>query len=687
MSDTIDTLEPGGIVADYRIDKVLGSGSFGVTYLAHDLHLDRSVAIKEYMPVDYARRDATGAVSSRNAETTPTFAWGLDRFTDEARTLAQFNHPNIVRVVRLVTGVNGTAYIVMELLEGINLETLVERDGPLAPAVFLSTFRQILDGVASIHAIGILHRDIKPPNIVVKGETPVLIDFGAARDLAAQRKAGFSALVTDGYSPIEQYSREREQSAASDIYALAATAYFLLTGRIPPSSAARSAGDALEPAAVAAQGRVPGDVLRAIDAGLALRAEDRPQSIAAWRATMPSLEEAKEVPVLAAPARPGPNRRAIVIAGAGVLVAGGAAGLWLRRDTVVSGDAVPLKPGWRRELAPLYNEPYAAIAAIADGAVIAAHRVAGGVEHMLALRIGDDGGDRGSFVLDRPSSRAHAILPLADGGALVGGEVDGQAAVVRLDREWRQRWIRSFQPGSISSLMAQGTGVIAGLEGPESSGSAKLLFLDENGAVTSDTTLLDRQGDSVQRIVRLADGAIVVLGQRLETRTVGGVQREIAGLWIAQVAATGEEQWRVNELGLGIAQGWDVIEAGGDIFVAGRTSPDGAAHRLLLMRVDRQGRKLWRRWDYPGAPASGRGFATVGTRSPRLYLVGWAGDPRHARISQVGADGTLVWDDLDAGAAGASGSGIALRADGTGFLLGLATKGADDLMLTAARLG
>ncbi|WP_010185688.1 serine/threonine-protein kinase [Sphingomonas sp. PAMC 26605] len=684
----VDTLEPGGMVADYRIDTVLGSGSFGVTYRAHDVALARSVAIKEYMPVDYARRDATGAVISRNAEATPTFAWGLDRFTDEARTLAQFNHPNIVRVVRLVTGVNGTAYIVMELLDGINLETLVERDGPLDPAVFLSVFRQILDGVAAIHALGILHRDIKPANIVIKGETPVLIDFGAARDLATQRKAGFSALVTDGYSPLEQYSREREQNAASDIYALAATGYFLLTARIPPSSAARSAGDALEPIATALHGKLPADVLAAIDAGLALKADDRPQTIDAWLKMMPSLAEAKDIPVVVDATGRRVNRRAILIAGAGLVLAGGASAVLWTRDTAVNASARPLKAGWSKVIAPLYNEPYGAIVATADAALVAAHRLQDGTEHMLALRIGDDGGARGSFVLDRPSSRAHAILPMADGGALVGGEVDGQAALVRLDRDWRQLWLRSYQAGSISSIMNHADGVIAGLEGPESSGSAKLLFLDPAGALQSDVTLLDRQGDSVQRIVQLGDGAIIVLGQRLETRTIGGAAREGASLWVAEVAATGQEQWRVAETGLGVAQGWDLIEAGGDIFVTGRTSSDGAAHRLLLMRLDRQGKKIWRRWDYSGAPSSGRGFATLGEHSPALYLAGWAGDPRHRRISQIAADGTLVWDDLDATPAGAggSGSGIALRPDGTGFLLGLATQGANDLVLTLGRL-
>ncbi|MDB5693080.1 MAG: serine/threonine protein kinase, partial [Alphaproteobacteria bacterium] len=269
MLDQDSTLQPGDVIADYRIEKVLGSGSFGVTYLARDVLLSRDVAIKEYMPVVYARRGADGTVVSRNLETSGTFEWGLERFSEEARTLAQFNHPNIVRVLRLVQGMNGTAYIAMELLEGTNLEAIVEAEGPLPPDRFLSVFRQLLGGCEAIHGIGILHRDIKPANIVICGETPVLIDFGAARDLALQQKAGFSALVTDGFSPLEQYSREIPQTEATDVYALAATAYFLLTARIPPPSAARSCGETMPAATEAAAGLAPADVLKAIDWGLA----------------------------------------------------------------------------------------------------------------------------------------------------------------------------------------------------------------------------------------------------------------------------------------------------------------------------------------------------------------------------------------------------------------------------------
>ncbi|MDH7973368.1 serine/threonine-protein kinase [Sphingomonas sp. AR_OL41] len=685
-----ETLEPGGMIADYRIDRVLGSGSFGVTYGAHDVQLARNVAIKEYMPVDYARRDASGTVGSRNPETATTFEWGLRRFSDEARTLAQFDHPNIVKVQRLVQGVNGTAYIVMELLEGINLETLVERDGPLSTEVFLSVFRQLLGGVEAIHGIGILHRDIKPANIVIKGETPVLIDFGASRDLATQRKAGFSALVTDGYSPLEQYSSEKEQSQASDIYALAATAYYLLTGKIPPPVTARVAGDSFPTISEAAKGLLPDDVLKALDWGLALQQADRPQSIAQWRAAMPSLDHVEEVPLVAAPpVAPKVNRRALLVTAAGVVVAGGAAALFFGRDSSIAGSAAPFTPGWSKVVAPIYDDPFAAIAATADGAMVAAYRGAGdATDRLIAIRYGNDGSERGSFTLDQPASRGHAILPTPDGGAYVGGESGAQSIIVRLDKDWHVAWTRNYQAGSISALMHQrDKGLIAGLEGPRGSGTAKLLYVGEDGALQNDVTLLDRQGDSVQRIVPLSDGAVAVLGLRLEPRLVDGKKQYVENLWLARVAASGEEQWRILEKGLGHSWGFDVVEAGGSIFVAGRTSTDGEAHRLLLMRVDAQGHRTWSRSDYAGAPASGRGLAVTGGSSPRVYAVGWAGMPHRARFSQIGPSGDLIWDQLDEpNPGGESIAGLALRPDGSGFAIGLVGRAEDALTLTISRL-
>jgi hypothetical protein len=687
MADQDDTLQPGDVIAEYRIEKVLGSGSFGVTYLARDLHLSRGVAIKEYMPAVYARRGSDGTVTSRNLDTSATFEWGLERFSEEARTLAQFNHPNIVRVLRLVQGVNGTAYIAMDLLEGKNLETIVEEEGPLAPERFLSIFRQLLDGCESIHRIGILHRDIKPANIVIRDETPVLIDFGAARDLALQQKAGFSALVTDGFSPLEQYSREIQQTEATDIYALAATAYFLLTGRIPPPSAARSCGETMPAAAEVAAGLAPPALLKAIDWGLALRMSDRPKSIGEWRGSMGLLDPPAAGATLTAPGaaagRAPISRRGLLIAGGGLVVAGAASIALFSRDTSLSGSQRPLQIGWTKRIALVapYGDPYAAVAVAGGSALIAAQMFANDSEQLLALRIDSGGNTTGKHVAADPGSSGHAVLPAADGGAWVGGGSGTKALLIRLDKDWKPVWSRYYGEGSITSILPRDKGVIASMEGPESSGTAKLLFVREDGALERDATLLDRQGDSIQGVALLPGGNLAVLGQRLAD--------DRSELWVTRTSEGGDI-WRKNHRGLGFANGWDIAAVNDKIYVAGRTSPDGRddSYQALIMRLDAKTGDV--DWQQPidGSPASGRGLAVVGTGSgARLYMAGWVGKPRKARLSQIGPTGELAWDWQlpSAGAAATGATDLALGEDGSGYGIGLEAPDNATLHLTLTR--
>lgn len=681
-----NALKVGDTIGDYHIDEVLGAGSFGVTYLATDVNLSRKVAVKEYMPADYARRDNTGRVASRNAETASTFEWGLERFTDEARTLAQFSHPNIVRVLHIVQNLNGTTYIVMELLEGRDFEQVVMQEGALKIDRFLPVFRQLLDGMQAVHEVGVLHRDIKPSNIMLKGDTPVLIDFGAARALETQRKAGFSALVTDGYSPIEQYSSQNIQGEPSDIYALAATAHFLLSGDVPPMPAARMAGDPIRATSEIAPD-LPGDIASGIDWALQIQMADRPQSIAEWRASMPSLD-AVDVPepevIYVETGGTKIDRRALLLGGAGVLLAAGAGGFLLLRDTSINSSARPLELQWTKQLGPLYAEPFADIAVAGNDVLVAGHELApNGFDHALACRVDPEGNETGRFKLDEPDSRAHAVLPLADGGVIFGGGIGEQAMLTRLDKDFRPLWTRKYEAGSISSIMPGENGVIAGLEGPTSSGKAKLLFIADDGRMTADVTLLDRRGDSVQCIAPLSDGAIAVLGLRMEDRVVGGSKTEVASLWLAKVAPSGEELWRVAEGGLGISQGWDVVEAGNNLYVAGRTrelAPDSPT-RLLLMRVSAEGTKDWARWDYPGEPASGRGlgFSSDGD----LYVASWSGSPPRARLSQIGPGGDMIWDHSEnsADVANDAYAGVKVAEDGSVYALYLKSETETDLNL------
>jgi serine/threonine protein kinase/Flp pilus assembly protein TadD len=276
-------LPEGTVLEGYRIEGLLGAGGFGLTYRAHEIELGRLVAIKEYLPNGVAGRE-TGAsaihVISDAAQN--EYNYGLGRFRDEAQTLVSFRHPNIVTVLRYFQA-NMTAYLVMDYVEGESLEKILKRDGPMPEERLRSLLGPLLDGLQNIHEAGFLHRDIKPDNIVVRESgAPVLIDFGSARQALAGG-GGMTAIVSGGYAPIEQYTTHGKQGPWSDIYALGATLYQAVTGHAPPEATARADSDAYILAGAAARGPYSGGLLAAIDASLALRREDRPQSVSEFR--------------------------------------------------------------------------------------------------------------------------------------------------------------------------------------------------------------------------------------------------------------------------------------------------------------------------------------------------------------------------------------------------------------------
>ena len=280
-------LPKGHRIDEYEIVRVLGAGGFGITYLAFDHQLDGPIALKEYFPAAAARRVAGRRVAPSATENRAVFTWGLDRFIDEARSIHRFRHPNVARAHRYLEA-HGTAYIVMEYVEGRSLQRVL--DG-LVGRLRLSVDQwrrwldALLDGLAHIHDHGFLHRDIKPANLMIRAGclTPVLIDFGAARMAARDRT--HTQVLTPGYAPIEQYSSEGLQGPPTDIYALAAVSYRVLTGEPLSSAPDRVLDDDFEPLA-GRIARADPQWLAAIDHGLALRPEDRPQEIPAWRAAM-----------------------------------------------------------------------------------------------------------------------------------------------------------------------------------------------------------------------------------------------------------------------------------------------------------------------------------------------------------------------------------------------------------------
>lgn len=276
-------LKPGQAIGRYEILAVLGQGGFGITYRARDVQLDREVAIKEYLPSALAVRQDGATVLPRTTRMADDFGWGRDRFVTEGRTLASLHRvPAIVQVFDFLEA-NGTAYIVMELLSGETLEDRINKNGKLTPEDVDRILWPLLDGLEQVHTAGFLHRDIKPANILLDANgSPTLIDFGASRAAMVGRTAAMTAIFTPGYAAAEQMTSAK-QGPWSDIYGLAATIYHAIMGKAPPNAFDRMLDDAYEPLTkFAPVGFSPG-LLAGIDAGLAVAARDRPQSIAGWR--------------------------------------------------------------------------------------------------------------------------------------------------------------------------------------------------------------------------------------------------------------------------------------------------------------------------------------------------------------------------------------------------------------------
>ena len=279
-------LPSGAVVGRYEVVRVLGHGSFGITYLARDTRLGREVAIKEYLPGALVVRQDGSSVVPRSAEAADDFGWGRTRFIEEGRTLATLQEaPSIVEVFDFLEA-NGTAYIVMELLRGRTLADRVRDDGPMSQAELEAIVWPLLDGLQQVHEAGFLHRDIKPANIMLGAHNKAtLIDFGASRMAMADRTRTMTAIFTPGYAAPEQFSSAR-QGPWTDVYGLAATLHYAITGKSPPNAFDRLMNDTYEPLVNRQPPTISRSLLTGIDAALSIRAEERPQSIADWRALL-----------------------------------------------------------------------------------------------------------------------------------------------------------------------------------------------------------------------------------------------------------------------------------------------------------------------------------------------------------------------------------------------------------------
>ncbi len=284
-----DALTPGTRFGEFEILRVLGVGGFGIVYLAMDHSLQREVALKEYMPAALAARGAGPQITVRSGSFSETYAIGLRSFINEARLLAKFDHPSLVKVYRFWED-NATAYMVMPYLQGRTLRESRRDMGATPDETWLRALLDpLLGAIEVLHREGVYHRDIAPDNILLlTGSPPVLLDFGAARRVISDRTQTLTAILKPNYAPIEQYAEMTllRQGPWTDIYAMGAVLHFALLGTPPPPATSRALEDELVPLAPREFAGVSQRFLLAVDWALAVRPGERPQSVDALRAAL-----------------------------------------------------------------------------------------------------------------------------------------------------------------------------------------------------------------------------------------------------------------------------------------------------------------------------------------------------------------------------------------------------------------
>ncbi|MGC4090792.1 MAG: serine/threonine-protein kinase [Polyangiaceae bacterium] len=294
MASQANTPLPAGYqLEDYRIEKQISVGGFSIVYLAHDGQ-GRAVAIKEYLPASLALRSEGQTKPAISQEHLSAFRYGMKCFFEEGRALAKLSHPNVIQVLNFFRA-NDTVYMVMEYERGRTLQEFIQKhQGHIQEKFIRSVFTRMLNGLREVHTHKLLHLDLKPSNIYLRADnTPVLIDFGAARQTLHSDTPMLKPMYTPGFASPEHYFKREELGPWSDIYSVGASLYSCLAGAAPQAADARMEKDLLQPASVRWEGQFSDQLLETIDWCLCLNHLYRPQSVFALQK---ALTEAVEAP-------------------------------------------------------------------------------------------------------------------------------------------------------------------------------------------------------------------------------------------------------------------------------------------------------------------------------------------------------------------------------------------------------
>ncbi|RQZ64567.1 serine/threonine protein kinase [Burkholderia cepacia] len=288
---TVRPLPLGHRLGELQLDEVLGIGGFGIVYRAFDRTLRRAVAIKEYMPSMLATRGGDYTVSLRSERFAQAFDAGRGAFLNEARLLAQFDHPGLVKVLHFWES-HGTAYMVMPFYEGRTLKQLLDGGMRISETQLRNIVGALLGALDTLHRAQCFHRDVALDNVLIRPNgSAILLDFGAARKRIGDLVDDGAMMIKPGYAPIEQYTDDPafSQGPWTDLYALGAVMHAMITGELPPAAVVRSIKDTYRP--LASRELPAGEVyspafLAAVDHALQLRIPDRPESVAAFAAEL-----------------------------------------------------------------------------------------------------------------------------------------------------------------------------------------------------------------------------------------------------------------------------------------------------------------------------------------------------------------------------------------------------------------